>query len=270
MRKSVVFELVLATMFLLGTSNAGAGNGPIDYCLDIDCSCSSSCERLTWDAAVTNECGVNITEPSCAAGYAEIDGIGITSSYYWPPGAVGIGSWTFDFEPGEYLTAFMCEAETEAGEPVASGWVVCDICTVPPCEEVDIRPLSCPNPMNINGKGVLPVAILGTEDFDVTTIDPATVRLEGVAPLRWSEHDVATPFNGPLVENCYDCTEEESDGFIDLTLKFDHQEVVAAIGSVSGDDCVRVHMTGNLKAEYGGTPIEGFDMMWVTPNVDGD
>jgi len=37
MRKSVVFALVLATMFLLGSSNAGAGIGVID-CLEIDCT----------------------------------------------------------------------------------------------------------------------------------------------------------------------------------------------------------------------------------------
>jgi len=36
----------------------------------------------------------------------------------------------------------------------------------------DIKPGSCPNPINRNKKGVLPVAICGTEDFDVTTIDP--------------------------------------------------------------------------------------------------
>ena len=29
---------------------------------------------------------------------------------------------------------------------------------------VDIKPQSCPNPVNVNAKGVLPVAILGTAD----------------------------------------------------------------------------------------------------------
>ena len=58
----------------------------------------------------------------------------------------------------------------------------------------DIRPQSCPNPINTDLKGVLPVAILGTDDFDVTQIDPATVRLNDVAPLRWSLRDRSTPF----------------------------------------------------------------------------
>jgi hypothetical protein len=65
---------------------------------------------------------------------------------------------------------------------------------------VDIKPGSCPNPFNVKSKGVLPVAILGAEDFDVTMIDPSEILLsrdgieEGVPPLRWSYEDVATPF----------------------------------------------------------------------------
>jgi hypothetical protein len=42
---------------------------------------------------------------------------------------------------------------------------------------VDIKPASWPNPFQLKSKGVLPVAICGTEDFDVTTIDPETIRL---------------------------------------------------------------------------------------------
>jgi hypothetical protein len=65
----------------------------------------------------------------------------------------------------------------------------------PPVIEVsvDIKPMSWPNPLNVNKKGVLPVAILGTEDFDVTQIDPASILLEGVSPLRWALEDVGTP-----------------------------------------------------------------------------
>ena len=33
---------------------------------------------------------------------------------------------------------------------------------------IDIKPGSCPNPLNSNSQGVLPVALLGTEDFDVS------------------------------------------------------------------------------------------------------
>lgn len=46
------------------------------------------------------------------------------------------------------------------------------VCPVP----IDIKPQSCPNPINVKSRGVLPVAILGTAEFDVTTIDPASIR----------------------------------------------------------------------------------------------
>jgi probable HAF family extracellular repeat protein len=62
---------------------------------------------------------------------------------------------------------------------------------------VDIKPGSCPNPVNVKGSGVLPVAILGTVDYDVNAIDPTSIRLGGVEPLRSGYEDVATPMAGP-------------------------------------------------------------------------
>jgi uncharacterized repeat protein (TIGR01451 family) len=47
---------------------------------------------------------------------------------------------------------------------------------------IDIKPTSCPNPFNVDGKGLLPVAIVGTEDFDVSKVDPTSVKLIGVSP----------------------------------------------------------------------------------------
>lgn len=126
---------------------------------------------------------------------------------------------------------------------------------------VDIKPTSCPNPLNVNSKGVLPVAILGTDTFDVTDVDPATVRLEGVAPLRWSLEDVATPFDGEITEGCCECcTIAGPDGFMDLTLKFDTQEIVAALSKVEDGDCLRLTLTGEL---YDGTDIMGIDVIKV-------
>ena len=43
--------------------------------------------------------------------------------------------------------------------------------------EIDIKPGSCPNSWNRESNGVLPVAILGTEDFDVTQIDVSSVTI---------------------------------------------------------------------------------------------
>ncbi|TFG37794.1 MAG: hypothetical protein E4H46_01045 [Desulfobacterales bacterium] len=128
--------------------------------------------------------------------------------------------------------------------------------------DIDIKPGSCPNPLNVGKKGVLPVAILGTEDFDVTTIDPASVRLVGVAPIRWAMEDVATPYEEDL-EACDNCHEFMWDGYVDLILKLGAQEVVTALGEVEDGECLTLELTGNLKEEFGGTPIAGEDVMVI-------
>ena len=130
---------------------------------------------------------------------------------------------------------------------------------------VDINPQSCPNPLNIASKGVLPMAVLGTEDFDVTQIDPASVLLEGVPPLRWALEDVATPFEPFLgKEDCFeDCNEYSPDGYMDLTFKFDRQEVVAALGEVNDRDCIVLTLTGHLLEEFDSTPVVGEDVILI-------
>lgn len=129
---------------------------------------------------------------------------------------------------------------------------------------VDIHPTSCPNPLNVNSQGTIPVAILGAEDFPVDAIDPATVMLMGVAPLRWSVEDVATPFEPFLgKQDELDCTELGPDGYPDLTLKFDTQEVVAMLGDVEDGDVMVLTLTGNLTEEFGGIPIVGEDVVRI-------
>lgn len=126
----------------------------------------------------------------------------------------------------------------------------------------DVKPGSCPNPLNTRGRGVLPAAIVGSEDFDVSDVDVSTVQLEGVSPLRWNMEDVATPYDGGISDppDRNECTDEMADGIMDLTLKFDAQEVVAALGPVAAGDVVVVQLTGNL---LDGTPIVGQDVVWI-------
>ncbi len=134
----------------------------------------------------------------------------------------------------------------------------------PTAVAVDIKPRSCPNPLNVKSRGKLPVAILGTDAFDVEQIDPASVRLEGVAPLRWALEDVATPYE-PFVgkRDARDCTTRGPDGYRDLTLKFDTREIVAALGEVDDGEVRVLELTGNLKEAYGGTPIVGEDVILI-------
>lgn len=127
---------------------------------------------------------------------------------------------------------------------------------------VDIKPESCPNPLNVNSKGVLPVAILGTADLDVTQIDVSTVTLESVSPIRSAIEDVAAPFGGEIGDppDRGDCTELGADGYLDLTLKFDKQAIVAALGPVSDGDVLVLELTGEL---LDGTDIFGADVVWI-------
>lgn len=149
-----------------------------------------------------------------------------------------------------------------------------DICFIIEPVPLDIKSQSCPNPINVKNQGMLPVDILGTENFDVSDIDPNTIFLEGVSPDRWAFEDVATPFE-PFIDNesCSGCTTEGPDGYIDLTLKFDAQMILVQLGlvdqalfdlpegSIPGDgDCIMLKLTGNL---YNGSPIWGEDTVLI-------
>ena len=83
----------------------------------------------------------------------------------------------------------------------------------------------------------------------------------GVEPLRWSHEDVCTPFE-PFVgkENCDECTEEGPDGFPDLTLKFDMQQILAAIGDVDDSTCLVLTLEGEV---LDGTAIAGEDVVRI-------
>ena len=81
--------------------------------------------------------------------------------------------------------------------------------------------------------------------------------LEGVSPLRGSYEDVASPVAEDT--DCA-CTTEGTDGYMDLALKFETQEILSALGELIDDEMWVLHLTGNLKD---GTPIEGTDCIVI-------
>jgi hypothetical protein len=115
----------------------------------------------------------------------------------------------------------------------------------------DLRPEGCPNPINESSQGMLTAAVMGRADVDVTTIDLATLQLEGVAPVIFDIEDVGTPFPGSLCG----CNAAGPDGIRDLTLKFYTQEFLDAIGPLGAGYHV-LTLTGAL---HDGTEIEGQD-----------
>lgn len=120
---------------------------------------------------------------------------------------------------------------------------------------LDVKPGSCPNPINGSSVGVLPAALLGTAGFDVANVDVASLRLAGVAPIQSAYEDVAGPFAGELCG----CTTAGPDGFLDLTLKFNAQDIFNALGASPIGERV-LALTGNL---LDGTPIEGQDCVFI-------
>jgi hypothetical protein len=76
---------------------------------------------------------------------------------------------------------------------------------------LDIKPGSYPNPINPSSKELVPVAILGSENFDVRAVDATTIELDddrlhggGVAPARGGQS----------------LGDVNKDGFLDLSVKF--------------------------------------------------
>jgi hypothetical protein len=134
--------------------------------------------------------------------------------------------------------------------------------------DADVRPETCPNPMNAhlfnipdgahpNKGGVLPVALLGFSSFDVTDIDMGSVRLEGVAPIagKTRVEDVATSINPTA-----GCSGFGPDGFDDLMMKFRGADVAAAIGSAEAGDDVVVTVTGTF---LDGVPFASTDVVHI-------
>jgi hypothetical protein len=199
------------------------------------------------------------------------------------------GDGTPEHDWFEEIATVIVDQQNENGSWNWCNWGDQTLCTtwallalepfVPPSPApIDIKPGSCPNPLNVKERGVLPVAILGLEDFDVAQVDPASVRLfrkgvadpTEVAPLRWSLEDAGIPYE-PFVGkmDAYDCLEyfpDESgvfDGYLDLSFKFKAQEVIAALGEVYDGEVLVLLLTGRLKEEFGGTSFVGEDVVVI-------
>jgi hypothetical protein len=142
-----------------------------------------------------------------------------------------------------------------------------------PAVALDIKPGSCPNSFNRKSNGVLPVALVGTDVFDVMNVDLGSVllvRADGIGgavaphegpPGPHSVYaDVATPFAGEMCE----CIEAEGDGIMDLSMKFKSQDVVDALeldGELPGD-LLELVVIGVL---LDGTPFEAGDCIRLVP-----
>jgi hypothetical protein len=140
---------------------------------------------------------------------------------------------------------------------------------------LDIKPGGCPNSFNnkLTGYGKLPVALVGTDEFDVATVDTSTLALAradgvggSVSPLAYHTRigDVATPFDGDLC----DCHELLGDGIDDLKLKFRRRTMteVMELDDVPGGELVELVLSGELTD---GTAFTARDCIRIVPPVLG-
>jgi hypothetical protein len=116
---------------------------------------------------------------------------------------VNVYGYAFDYDPtggvrgyGQ-ITGFYSDHTVFSIDLEHGAYPHINLVSVVKTVDIDIKPGSCPNPLNVKSKGVLPVAILGADDLDVNSIDAASTRLGGVAPIRSSYEDVATPIPEP-------------------------------------------------------------------------
>lgn len=143
---------------------------------------------------------------------------------------------------------------------------------------VDVKPGSCPNPLNTTSNGVLPVSVLGTMDLDVLDVDRATVRISRadgvggmVAPLEGPPgphtvvDDTGTPFFG---DGC-DCHALKGDGVDDLSMKFRTSELadVLELDDVPTGAMVELVVSGAL---LDGTMFSGSDCVRIISPVPGN
>jgi DNA-binding beta-propeller fold protein YncE len=112
---------------------------------------------------------------------------------------------------------------------------------------IDIKPGSDPNSINLSSAGVIPIAILSSDTFDATTVDPETVSLAGARVKMVGK------------SGKYLCHDEDvnEDGLLDLICQVQTIENFIVTG-----ESVAV-----LEAEtFDGTPIRGDDTVRIVPD----
>ena len=104
--------------------------------------------------------------------------------------------------------------------------------------DIDIKPGGNPNRINLKSKGVVPVAVLTTDSFDASTVDPDTVTFAGASPVRSTLEDV------------------DEDGDLDMLFHFRTQELNL------DEDSTEATLTGETNS---GDVIAGTDEVWIVP-----
>ncbi len=166
-------------------------------------------------------------------GIQDLQEIAAATGSFAPSGGVDCNNdGIIDIPEGESLVCAISSAGAGIGQAIVALVEAAAGVTV----EVDIKPGGSPNSINVGNKGVIPVAILTTDNFDATTIDPLSVRF-GPSGAR------ETHGRGHIED-------VDVDGDLDLVLHFRTQETGILCGDTSSS------LTG---VTFDGQLIQGSD-----------
>ncbi len=159
------------------------------------------------------------------------------------------GNFTFRVS-GSHITRLELRSSNNGSspnEPSDPNIAFNDLCFVLESTEVqiDIKPGTNPNTVNLKSKGTVPVAVLSSPSFSAAAVSPLTVRLAGVP--------VSLRGNGTPMASLEDVN---GDGLSDLVLHFSTQ---ALPRFTSDTDITLVGET------FDGEPIIGSDSIVIVP-----
>ena len=141
------------------------------------------------------------------AGSNDPDGVIDAYTWYFGDGSTGSGesdTHTYD-RPGRYRV-MLAVTDIDGAIDFTETYITAEL-------SIDVKPDSTKNPIRLRSQGVVPLAIFGLVAFDVTDLDPATLRA-GPA-LTPSQHDLSDPATyGSHLDDV------NGDGLLDLVLHF--------------------------------------------------
>lgn len=186
-----------------------------------------------WDESILTINGWGFVVDGQPFGYGELTSIS--------------GGWWQD-EPVRHLTGTLASGELidndfyighDASILLVSEWAL--------MVEIDIKPGSYPNAINLASHGLIPVAILSDEQFDATSVDPDTVELAGASVVKRGKGNKFMAHKEDI----------DGDGLLDLMV----QVATEDLDPDSFQNGYAV-LTGET---YDGQPIEGWDEITIVP-----
>ncbi len=239
--------------------------------VDAAAACAEAGKRLCWDDEWLRACQGpnsyiypygNTLQPSvcndngavaatgshagCVSAEGALDLVGNVGEWTSDPNGTFRGGFFLDFSINGLGCLYRTSAHNVLHSDIYTGFRCCsDECATSNQVAIDIKPGSEPNCFNINGHGVIPVAVLGSETFDVTNIDQTSLLFGGLeVRVRGKK--------GPLCGLEY----SDADANLDLVCHFEDDSESWSAGNESAT------LSGTL---FDGSQFEGSGSICIVP-----